>query len=660
MSSPIRPPLTVEEADGTPSGRPINKIVVSNGTLSISGTTATIQTGGAGGGGTVTSVSSSQAFITITNPTTTPSISIGNASGAATGVLTSSDWTTFNSKQDSLTLTTTGTSGAATLVGSTLNIPQYSGGGGGIGGSITDNQVAVGAATSDEIEGYSDFTYNDSTSTLTVGEKIDSAGTSQLQLIAGSSNIAILDSGVANHINITPASGRINAQASTLSVGTNSGDSTISSKGAYNLTLNTNDGTNSGSIVIQDGVNGQISITPNGTGTIKLDGVELDNSAIQTGYVLKATSATAAGWAAESGGGGSPGGSDTNVQFNDSSAFGGSGRFKFDPDVGGSGSAGMGLKNSGDAFLSSGFVAYIEGNTFISSQVFGNEFLASTSSASDVAYGFQIDQNTGIANSAADQIDIVTGGSYNISFGANKEILLGGTAAGSAGQVLTSGGSGSAVSWSTVGGGSSDKPNSLAAGLNNVNSELLGVGYNAPADGTPNSYKWANSLSRIRPHVMLQAGTLDKGYLWFSNAPTGASSQTFTIGLWNAGTDNKIGTLKATCQIEIGVGGTTGIKGQDWVAETGEDLDITVGGVYWVGFYGMYGASSQAAGLYFLQQSGISLFPARQSLDNTGATKNLTRVYASGDPSTIGDNPTPLDGDTQTNAVWPYMWYDLT
>ena len=38
---------------------------------------------------------------------------------------------------------------------------------------------------------------------------------------------------------------------------------------------------------------------------LKLDGVELDNSAIATGYVLKATSATAAGWAAESGGGGS-------------------------------------------------------------------------------------------------------------------------------------------------------------------------------------------------------------------------------------------------------------------------------------------------------------------------------------------------------------------
>lgn len=36
--------------------------------------------------------------------------------------------TALNAKQNTLTLTTTGTSGAATLVGSTLNIPQYSGG----------------------------------------------------------------------------------------------------------------------------------------------------------------------------------------------------------------------------------------------------------------------------------------------------------------------------------------------------------------------------------------------------------------------------------------------------------------------------------------------------------------------------------------------------
>jgi hypothetical protein len=40
-----------------------------------------------------------------------------------------SNTTAITGKQNSLTLTTTGTSGAATLTGSTLNIPQYTGGG---------------------------------------------------------------------------------------------------------------------------------------------------------------------------------------------------------------------------------------------------------------------------------------------------------------------------------------------------------------------------------------------------------------------------------------------------------------------------------------------------------------------------------------------------
>lgn len=58
----------------------------------------------------------------------TPDISITQASGSVNGYLSSADWTTFNGKQNAITLTTTGTSGAATLVGSTLNIPQYAGG----------------------------------------------------------------------------------------------------------------------------------------------------------------------------------------------------------------------------------------------------------------------------------------------------------------------------------------------------------------------------------------------------------------------------------------------------------------------------------------------------------------------------------------------------
>ena len=45
--------------------------------------------------------------------------------------VTSAIQTQLNAKQGAITLTVTGTSGAATLVGNTLNIPQYSGGGGG-------------------------------------------------------------------------------------------------------------------------------------------------------------------------------------------------------------------------------------------------------------------------------------------------------------------------------------------------------------------------------------------------------------------------------------------------------------------------------------------------------------------------------------------------
>jgi len=54
-------------------------------------------------------------------------LSLGLASAGVTGALSGTDWSTFNSKQNALTLTTTGTSGAATLVGATLNIPNYGG-----------------------------------------------------------------------------------------------------------------------------------------------------------------------------------------------------------------------------------------------------------------------------------------------------------------------------------------------------------------------------------------------------------------------------------------------------------------------------------------------------------------------------------------------------
>ena len=61
-------------------------------------------------------------------------------------------------------------------------------------------------------------------------------------------------------------------------VGTGSADASITSSGAHNLILDTNSGTNSGVITIVDGANGNITITPNGSGNIVLDGLTFPNA----------------------------------------------------------------------------------------------------------------------------------------------------------------------------------------------------------------------------------------------------------------------------------------------------------------------------------------------------------------------------------------------
>jgi len=55
-------------------------------------------------------------------------------------------------------------------------------------------------------------------------------------------------------------------------VGTGSAAPTITSSGAYDLVLDTNSGTNSGTITITDGADGNIIATPNGTGVVEVGG----------------------------------------------------------------------------------------------------------------------------------------------------------------------------------------------------------------------------------------------------------------------------------------------------------------------------------------------------------------------------------------------------
>lgn len=84
--------------------------------------------------------------------------------------------------------------------------------------------------------------------------------------------------------------GDVFVDADTLRVGDAGSDATITSNGAGNLTLNTNNGTNSSYITIYDDTNGDITLNTNGTGEVNINKVDIDGGSID-GTTIGATSA---------------------------------------------------------------------------------------------------------------------------------------------------------------------------------------------------------------------------------------------------------------------------------------------------------------------------------------------------------------------------------
>jgi len=70
-----------------------------------------------------------------------------------------------------------------------------------------------------------------------------------------------------------------------ITTGTAAAHATISSNGAYNLILNTNEGTNAGNITLTDAANGAITLTPNGTGVVDVAG-SMNPSISSTGKAM--------------------------------------------------------------------------------------------------------------------------------------------------------------------------------------------------------------------------------------------------------------------------------------------------------------------------------------------------------------------------------------
>ena len=87
----------------------------------------------------------------------------------------------------------------------------------------------------------------------------------------------------------------------TVAGGTGSGAGVFTSNGDQDVTLQTGNST-TGSITITDGANGNIAITPNGTGAIQLDGLSWPTADGSANQVLKTDGSGALSWTAVSSG----------------------------------------------------------------------------------------------------------------------------------------------------------------------------------------------------------------------------------------------------------------------------------------------------------------------------------------------------------------------
>lgn len=91
-----------------------------------------------------------------------------------------------------------------------------------------------------------------------------------------------INQGANANIELAPnGTGDVHLTADTVRVGDSNANATITTNGTGDLILNTNAGTNSGSITIEDAANGDITLAPNGTGRVEIPGTTSQSGGIR-------------------------------------------------------------------------------------------------------------------------------------------------------------------------------------------------------------------------------------------------------------------------------------------------------------------------------------------------------------------------------------------
>ena len=156
----------------------------------------------------------------------------------------------------------------------------------------TDNTVDLGSSSFEFKDLYIDGTANidalvADTADINAGT-IDGVtlGTNSAVTEAQIDNININENTISStntngNINLVPnGTGDVILTADTIQIGDSNTDVTVTTNGTGDLIFNTNAGTNSGVIRIYDGANGNIALTPNGTGEVDISKVDIDGGAI--------------------------------------------------------------------------------------------------------------------------------------------------------------------------------------------------------------------------------------------------------------------------------------------------------------------------------------------------------------------------------------------